>query len=538
LSEKNEEKISEELDLDEEQVWDIVKFANSFYSQNGGIGVFTPDLINDAMKRITMNPISASEESLLKALKDPKNNELKLQGYAEDFENQSQPYKRMIRYLGNMLSFDMTYSCTNVKDAKEYKEKKYKKDLAVFEDFLEKFNAKKEFKTVARQLIRQETFFCVLRDDGENYVLQELPSTYCKITGRWESGTLFSFDFNWFWNSGVDIDMYPDSFKRKYNDAFLGEATGYKPSRPITSRGRNDWVYWVDLSPIEDKAWAWKFTPEISTRVPFFSPLFQDLILQNMVRELQKNQYMSGASKILFGEVPLLNKTVKGASIKDAISIDPNLLGKFLALVKTALQQTAVKVAAAPLENVQGISFESDNGMYKDYMKSALANSGLNTNLFFSPDVKQNAIETQLSLDTDIQLMQVLYPYFEDFVNYYANANTKHYKFKVRFEGAEFHTDRKERLSSVKDLANLGIVLPHKLAAAVGMSPKEFKAQMEEQNATDFIDMLTPIGSGFQSSEDGDGEKGRPKKDSSDLSDSGAQNRGDGSNVAKGKGEV
>ena len=90
---------------------------------------------------------------------------------------------------------------------------KYKKDEREVFNFLDKFNVVKEFKLVMKQLMRQEAFFGILRDDGDKYTIQELPGSRCKIDGRWDYGLLFAFDFLWFNQAGVDIDLYPDIMK-------------------------------------------------------------------------------------------------------------------------------------------------------------------------------------------------------------------------------------------------------------------------------------------------------------------------------------
>ena len=51
-------------------------------------------------------------------------------------------------------------------------------------------------------MLRNDAYFGLLRDTGEKVILQELPSDYCKITGRWENGFLFSFNMQWFLQPG------------------------------------------------------------------------------------------------------------------------------------------------------------------------------------------------------------------------------------------------------------------------------------------------------------------------------------------------
>ena len=523
-------KIEQGDELTEESVWDILTFANEMSGGTFLSGVMTPMLINQRLKEISLNPLQPSETTLNNAMKDPKNSELELMGFSEDFEIQSQVYRKLLSYLGDMLSFDLTYTSTNAKYS-EYKSASYNKDLDVVKEFLDNFDYKKEFRIAVRQMLRNEAFFACPRFDMKRTVLQELPSspTYTMITGRWEHGLLFDFSMLWFILPGVKIDMYPKFFAEKYNVLWgSGSNKPYNPALSPETRGSNSWVYWVSVP--SSVGYAWKLSPEIATRVPYFSGLFLDLIQQPLMRSLQKNINMSTASRLILGQIGTLKDA--GAKLKDQFNISPDLLGKFLSLVKSAVGES-MKVAGAPLENMQAVSFPAENGLYQSYLKNALATSGVNTNLIFTSDVRPNSIESQLSLNVDEQMMYSLYPQFNSFLNYYVNAKTKKFKFNFEFEGTHFFNNRQSRLDTQLKLAQQGIVLPQKIAASIGMNPITFQRQMEEARANGFVDNLTPIISGFQMNGQ-ENAGGRPKKEDGELSESGAATRDNASNIEKG----
>lgn len=556
------EKDKNELLLTEEEIWSVVNFARSMT----GINYLNPDLVSGRMRDISLNPMEATQADLDTAMKSPKQSEDKLRAISQDFELRSMPYKRLIHYLANMLSWDITYSATNASE-KDYNTPKYKKDLSILETFLDKFDYKKEFSIVMRELLRNDAYFCAPRDTGDKIVLQELPADYCKITGRWDKGFLFSFNMYYFLLPGVDIELYPRFFKKKYNEIW-GNANGvrtYNPALPPEARGLSSWIYWVDV-PV-DVGWVFKMAPELATRLPYFMPLFNDLVLQGLMRNLQKNVNMSVASRMIMGEVPMLNKEAK-ATVKDSIAVSPELLGKFMALVKGAISE-AIKMASIPLENVQGISFPSENEMYDSYLKTALASSGVNSNLIFSSNIKPNAIETQLSLNVDEQLMYAQYYQFNDFMDYNINGLTKYFKFSCEFEGTHFFTNRNKRFEDAMTLFDKGIILPQKIAAAMGMKPSVLLRQMQEAKSFGFMDMVTPPAviaqtnsaleiadkseetqlkiskqnsklvpkapSGISKSPSTSSNKeGRPKKKDNELSESGEQTRSNADNIGRG----
>lgn len=520
------------IELSEQEVWDIVQFSRSLI---GYPSVLTPDLINARLKDITLNPLAATQETLERALANPKNSELELQSFSESFELQSQPYKRLLSFLGNMLAWDLTYTCTNA-TFEDYKSKKYMKDRDIVHRYLDRFDYKKEFAIAVKEMLRNEAFFCAYRDDGDRIVLQELPATptYTKITGRWDYGLLYSFSMIWFLQAGVDVAMYPDFFKKKYNDIWgNGNQQKYYPAINPELRDKSSWVYWVDMSP--ETGWVFKLHPEIATRVPYFSPLFNDLILQSLMRNLQKDINMAAASKLILGQVGTLKDA--GSKLKDQFNINPDLLGKFLALVKSSISN-AIKVAAAPLENMSAVSFDADNDVYPTYLKTALASSGINTDLIFTSDVRPNILATQLSLNTDEQLMESIYPQFNAFLEYQINKLTTNFKFKFMFEGTQFFNNRQQRFDKQMTLADKGFLMHQKIGASLGIPPQDFMRYLDETRALGLVDKLTPVlnlGNTMNNTQpQSSGDKGgRPKKSDSEMTDDAAQTQESGGNESK-----
>jgi hypothetical protein len=515
-------------ELTTEQVWDVLKFTASLYGFGFGYqGMYSPDLSNSQLKNIGLHPIVATADKIDQALSSPKDSETELIGYAQWLELNSMLFKRIMGFYSGLLSFDWTYSCVNV-EKDDYLSKAYDRDVRVLFDFFDRFDVKAEGKTILRQLMRQEAYFGVFRDESEKYTFQELNEAYCKITGKWDYGSLlYDFDMRYFLEPGIDINMFPAVFKKMLNKVLDPNGKPYNPSNQINKR-TSTWALWHQTSP-KDNFFCFKFTPELGARIPWLSPLMPDVILQPVIRTLQKNSYIQQASKIIYTQVPLLDN-VKGASVKDQVAISPELLGKFLALVKQGLPD-AIKIAASPTEETQAISFDGNNEIYQSYLQNTAASSGVNSRLLFSID-RQNTLETKYSMDIDSNVITPIYAQFQNMINYYLNKKTKKYKFKVVFEGIETGDNRAERLQNAKDLAGMGIVMPHKFAAALGMQPQDFQRQLDEARAFKWVDKLTPIIAAAQMS--GKEGAGRPAKDLDDLEESGLNNRGQGSNIGRG----
>jgi hypothetical protein len=351
--------------ISEGEVWDVLEFARNMYQTYPG--VFNPDIVNARMKDVTMNPLVGEETDIAKALADPKNYEFQLRGYSEFFEYTNMVYKRTLHYLGNMLSFDLVPVCINASGA-EYNSAAYKKDEAKLYEFLDKFDYKNEFTKIVRQMLRQDVYFGAFRQEGTKYVFQELPINYCKITGRFDYGLLYDFNMMWFMSqTGVDINLYPDVFKKYYKRIMDAKNSGYEPSKGINSR-TGEFAYWVQTSP-EDGLWAFKMNQEQAGQVPYFAPMFPDVVMAPMIRNLQRSRYIIEASRILVGIVPML-KDPKSGNVKDMFALSPEAMGKFANLFRQGLSKE-IQMAIGPFEKVESVDFHTtDYNILEAYNKN------------------------------------------------------------------------------------------------------------------------------------------------------------------------
>ena len=524
---KSKKKEDKEL-LTEQEVWDVIEFAKNITSAY--INTYNPVLVNQRLQDINMNPLAATQDDVDKALLKPKDNEENLIGFSEFFELTDMMYKRMINYLGNMLSFDLQWVCINAK-GKDYLSPAYKKDEQKVYDFLDKFNTKKEFKKVIRQLVRQESFFSVLREDGDKYLLQELPQSYCKIDGSWDYGMLFSFNLYWFMQPGVLLEMYPESMQQIYSNWLINKNSNYNPANLLNKRN-GSFVYWHQVSPL-DGYWAWKFNPDIISNVPFLSPLFSDIVLKPLIRKLQTNIYMLQSQKVMIGLIPLLGKDVKGGSIKDQLAISPETMGKFLGLLKQGLSD-AIKISGVPFEDVKTFDFDgTDKQILQEYTKTTSALSGINSRLIFSLD-KQSNIESQLSINVDEYLMTYMYPYFEDFLNYQINKRLKKHFFKFSFVGTEFDINRKKRFDEAMSLLDKGFFLPQLVSSSIGILPHDLERMLDEAKFKKWDEKLIPIINAYQQSGKDFDKNGRPKVDDTNGNDNTEASKDNASNLGRG----
>lgn len=515
LSDIGNESISE---YEVEQVlnaWDFLEFSNSYRTSYRNT-YFTPDTVNQQLKNINMNPMEINLAGLENALKNPKDSEQILRNYTQSAEIENMYYKRLLRYFPDMASFNLTFDVINIEKDSDFNSKEFKLDMRILDNFCSKFNYKEEFCTILRQLLRQGVYYGVLRNDGDKYILQELPADFCKITGRFSHGLLFDFDMNWFiGNYGIDIEMYPKVFKKMLNDVFRRSSLGkkYNPSKPVDKRD-STFIYWHQCSPA-DGFWAWKISPEIATIVPYFSAMLPDISYQSVIRKLQNDKYFIEASKLLVGIIGF-NKESKSGQVANQINMTPDMLGKFLGVARQGLNKQ-IGLVALPLESIETVEFDtSDKNIVTDYIQNMAKQGISSSDVLFSQD-KLNSHQSKLASAVDINFILSLYPMFANFIEYYVNSLTKKYKFKISFNDVNVPDDKSERMNRFKDLASMGIVDIQQLSRVCDMNPFELSRSLSLTKSMGLDKKLISLMSlNNQSPKDMGSERGRPAKPNSD----------------------
>lgn len=470
-------------------VFDFLEFSNSYRNSYNNI-YSTPDIVNRRLQDINMNPVDGSLEEILNALKNPKDSETILRNFATYFELQNMYYKRLVRFQPDMALFNLTFDVKNINKPSEYNSKAFKDDLKILDNFCSNFDYKKWFQEVFRQLIRQGAYFCVLREFEGKYSLQELPANFCKITGRFSSGLLFDFNFNWFFGQyGVDINMYPPCFKKMYRDIFNKINQKYNPSKDLDYRN-STFTYWHQCQP-SDGFWCFKINPEIATLVPYYSALFPDMSLQPLIRGLQKDKYFIQASKLLVGLIGF-NKDKSSGQVTNQINITPTLLGKFLGVARQGLAKQ-IGLTALPMDDVKVVEFDTDNNnIISDHMSSITKQSTASSVTLFT-DEKLNSHQSKLAAAIDANFIKSIYPLFGDFIEYFVNSKTKKYKFTIRFNDVDTPDDNKDRIDNFKTLASMGIVDIQQLARVNNINVFELQRSLQYSKSTNFVDYLIPL---------------------------------------------
>jgi hypothetical protein len=473
--------------------------------------LLNPQMANQYLKQLNMNPMYQNRDRVEKMIYNPNSNEQGLRRISEYLYNTQTPYKKLIHYFSDAMSFDWYPIPVNIKDDKDYKSDEYKKDWERMWKWFEKFDVKKEFKKLFLGMILEDVKYTYLRESEYGLTLQELPADYSIIDATSQLGFLYSFNLMYFQQIGADIDGFDADFRKYYNQMLdiQKNQTYYPNIRAEMRNGR--WAYWQQMNP--NKAWVFKFHDTFATAIPPFLGLFLDAIDIDTQQQLQSSKDTLDAYKMIFGTIPRhKDGTNKSGNSKDDFAIDPTTLSKYIQLVKASLPD-GVDFKAAPLDNVQLFEFTKDgsDNLTSTALKNMYLKSGAEKALFGSD--KPNASTIKASLLNDMSFVTRCYSQFETFVNYHLSKVTKQFKFRVKFEGTEY--DREDRKANALADWQSGILTPQ-LPASRGLTVKEFQNSIGMMQGLGFPEKCKPLMTAHTMSTDG---AGRPQGKGTDGSD-------------------
>lgn len=507
----------------------FLEFAKTLNTLNGMSYMLNPYMSNQYLKRLNMNPQFQDRDTVEKMVYNPKENELGLRRLSEHLYNTQLPYKRLIHYFADMLTFDWYPIPINATE-EDMKSPAYKKDWERMWQWFDKFNVKKEFKKILLGMMLEDAKFTYIRQNETSVTLQEMPSDYC-IVDAFDStglGYLYSFNLLYFQQIGVDIRGFAPEFRRYYKNAMDMLSNNNKKYYPnIRAEMRNGrWMYWQEISP--DNGWVFKFHNQFAGLVPPMLGIFLDASDIDEFKALQKTKTSLDAYKIIFGTIPRhKDGSNKSGNAKDDMALSPDMAANYMKLIKNALPE-GVDFKASPLEDLK--SFEFNNSASKtnivgDAMKNFYKGAGTDQALFNSE--RPNASTMKASTRIDASFVEEVYNQFETFCTYQLSKATKKFKFKIKFEGTIFDEDeRKEQ--ALTDWQN-GIITPQ-LPASRGMTIREFENSLNMMNALGIADKLKPIQTSSTLSNK-DNKGGRPKQKEVDTQ--GEVTRDAGSNELK-----
>ena len=498
--------------------------AYNTQSYSGQNYMLSPHLLNSTLKSLNMDGYNFSTEQIRKMVMSPHNFEQELRKLSYFYYNAISIYRRTIEYRSILLDFDweptpykLDGKTISQSDIKSYA---FKKDFAEMSKFFNNFDVKQEFSKVLFNILLYDTYYTSTREYDGHIYLQELPSTHCMIDANSYLGYLFSFDLSYFMNSGVDINAYSPSLRKKYGEVLRLKQNTYNPNLP---QRNGSWVYWYGMLP--DDAWVFKFNNNFAGSVPPLLDMLIDYSKIDKFKELEDIKKQLEAYKVIFATVPRLTNNRSGNKTDD-FAISSTELGKFVAAVKQTLG-IGVDFKAAPLEDFKAFDFSpssSEANLLETELNNMLKQSATSDAILTGgTSVSSNNIYKLVSSE----IVKSVYPQFENYCEYQINKRTSRYKFKIKFVGTIF--DREDRRKAANEDMERGIITPA-IFSSRGIQMTDASNTLNMMYGLQFPEMFKPIKTASTMSSDEKNYSGREKLSDNELSDSGEQTRNIGAN--------
>jgi hypothetical protein len=542
--------------MTEQETWNVLQFATSLYNGLSGYGYYNPYTQQQNLIDLNNDPLVPTYEKIIQSLKNNPYEAKNLCGYSEFMEVFDSIYGRTLKYLESLLSIDLYWSVTNIKDVEEYKSEEYKKDLRRLYKFLDSFDYKQEFRKIVKECLRKETVFTCFRDSheidtpididnedskskikkNEKFGIQILPQRYCKLTGYYDnSQLLFDFDYTYFMRGTTDINLYAPSFKRNFRRLFDEKDPNYNPANQLEMRN-GQFATWIQCSPV-DGAWAFKTDVSNFRQTPPLASLMKSCFKNTEIQELQSNKDLLSARALVYGAIRLFDNAKSGTT-KNQFSIDPNTLGELMHLVAQSLKY--IQPIAMPTDENKFDEYQDYNPDMLENQLVSSAGQGVSASSMIYTKQKMMQFELQNAVETDWSwIAHSMYPQFEAFLNYFINRKMSKYKFKFTVNGCDRLFYQSERRKALNELFTVGLIPNTSYIASVyGIRPQDFDRMLDESHNSGLTDKLTMLmnkntmsgmGGGANSSgftpKQSSNPVGNPTKDTTDLKQGGSISR-------------
>lgn len=523
--------MEEVSELKKEEVVEFIDYTAELFSQlkNGTyLPFYDSQIENQNLVDLNNNPQIPTQESIRGAIANYKTNSDRLSNYNEFMNMWDGIFSKVITHYSSLLAFNWHPYCINAKK-EDYGSEEYEKDLNRVFKFFNNFNHKKEFKVAFKNMLKNDTYYCWLRDSSgtfrkddnsmsvkkdNKYSLQTMPQKWCKITGKHYSGFLWDFNFNYFQNSGVNITDYDPSISRLYNsEVEKNHIKSYITNRKDLNQtnGYSGYAY-TRVNP-EDGAWCFKFDESNFNTIPPFTYLLKSVFDNDVIEKMQKNKDIISSYAIILGEIKT-KKDENASSSKSPFVISPKDLANLMKLAKKGID-SSVKQIALPTEDNKLFQFADNNSNMLNNKLSSTAGLGASASSMIYSTGSMAQFEMESALNEDYQFVSKIYKQFEDFLNFFVNKKTKKFKFRFVLSGSTIPSFIDSEINRFEKLSAKGIqVSIHKWASLYGLEPQELKSMMEEMQHSNISDELMLLLNTNTKDDGSYQDTGRPSTDS------------------------
>ena len=502
-----EEKLHETMEFNEQkELLEFQKFINTA-------------ILNDTrVNKTTMKKYgNYSSEQIQKFLENPKAHERELRHIARYLENTSQIFKRIVGYLPSIAVDCPLVVPTKIDNMKkDTMQRQYTKAVK----YLNMLSLPHELVKVRKTCFREDVFYGIEFETEQSYYIKQLDPDYCRISSNDMGVYCFEFDFSYFNKpKSHDCDytllevyeqIIPGFFKDGYDS--------YKTS---------GWKYqWQEVP--SDKSICIKLQEDLDYMCPPYASVYGDIDDIDDYKKLAKALEEQNNYRMIGFKMPLLNnnKTDK----PDLWAVKMSTAKEFYRLARANVDQK-IGLFMTPFET-ESISFNSTTTNDKnkvDDATSQLYDSLGFSRLLFNAD---STTAMKYSVATDEAIIFKLNRQIERWI-----TRKFHRKFNGAFKVSLLDVtvfSANDKIDQYLKLAQYGLPTVAHLGSLIGINQSDLMAfNFIENEILDVQNTFIPLSSSHTQTTDSSENNGRPTAEDSELTESGANTRENGSNEGK-----
>lgn len=458
-----------------------------------------------AIDKSSLNRYNVSKTVITRAIEQK--DIASLRSYSQYFFHASGEYRRLVEYFSKILTFDfLIVPVANSQTKSKGSASKNEKAIGTILNYIDNSYVKEVGRTIAISVVKDGAFYGYEREVEDKFVLQQLPTAYCRT--RFKIDGVFSVEFNFeFFNQFrteeeklLAFASFPPEFEKMYKQ-FLSDSKKYQ---------------WQLLDPVFARAHM------LSDEMPFLAPVFVDLIELENYKELDKQRTENDVEEVVVQTIPLDEDGEFTMEIEEISALHEN--------ARAAFSGSNRKVLTTPAK-VETLDFKSRIGQTQDDVEKAtrmIYSSAGTPMVLFASGATGSSVGLEKSAQTDEAIMFELLDQFERWYDnrFKALVNSKNLSYKMMFpHHSIFNISAMQ--TQYQQAATLG--MPTKLLwmASLGIDQSKMNALLEYENETlGLPEKLIPVSSSHTQNgeEPVEGKAGRPESEEP-LSDEGQKTR-------------
>lgn len=449
----------------------------------------------------SVNPLH-NKDDIQKYLQNPATYEKQLRQAVNYIYGASSHFRRLISYFVSLSDLSYVVSPYRIDPASANKKsinRNYRRVL----NLLSSMSVRTQFPKILTVCLREDVFYGTMWITADNITIQQLPSDYCAISTI--EGNVFNvtFDFSYFTSREQSLECYPEEFRRKYDAYKSGNAPRYQEMDAPNSfaiKCNND---------ILDYA------------IPPFAGILREIYDIEDYKQLRM-------TKTALENYAMLVMVLENDDEDGNWEMELERATQFYENMNAVLPEEVGSVLS-PMP-INKISFERTNTAQTNAVADAeddlFSAAGVSSLLFNNPKASANALNLSIKADQAITFGVV--KSIEDMVNRFVQAQSYGKNFRVTFlDCSPFN--RKEVGDMYLKACQYGLPFISMYAASQGLSQSEVDCMSYlETDVLNLVDSFKPLHSSATESSGGKGatdEGGAPRKDDTDLSESGEKTR-------------